>query len=757
LLGKGETMSKIFNNEDSVFLAALQFLRAGVAVFPCKPGTKAPATAKGFKDASTNIADIIDHFADGEMIRDTHVDESGALVEARFARRQRMNLGVVPGPHFFVVDVDNKPGSGESFAKLKLPPTLTAKTGGGGRHLWYGVQAHQMERLIAHGGQTNGRLGIGIDTRYLKGYLVSPPSVTTGTYEWINNTPVEPLPDHLFNVIINGRGKGLSNGAQRTPIEAPRSNDDDKKGEKLPRFEPIVTGCAFVDHCLRNRATLSEPYWFTGLSFAGACEDGDHWAHELSKDHPGYDPAATDKKLAHAREKPPRTCQNIQSELGFSGCKTCPFNSHREMRSPIALGYGDTEMAALQRKHIVDAETSRWLNVASGKISSRQAADNLLRWRLGKTPHVTHTGNRNTPQVDRLDYVVGDDRLIIPDGPEYLIGNIWRAGGVAPCDGDPSALILHFDLLISDEASRSHVLKYLGHLVQHPGVKITHALILSGAQGTGKSTLTKLMQRLFGDANVRSIGGEALLNRFKADLVNIQVACVEEANFGTRYEVANNLKTWFSEDDMPVEEKGVPIYRGRTPRGIIILSNYSAPLVIERADRRYFICRTTDTVQPPAYFDALYRAISDDATVGAFKQWLLGLDLSGFNPKAEPPRTAAREEAERDSLPPIAQELMEELDEGSLLFRHDLFEKRDVERFLETRTNLRTSVTKQKVKEALAKIGARKIGRVRTGTAVGQQHNLWAIRNHEHWAAQDHGALASAYKVILAAKGKPTP
>jgi Bifunctional DNA primase/polymerase, N-terminal len=37
---------------------ALDYAAQGRAVFPCRPGTKEPATRRGFKDATTNPATI---------------------------------------------------------------------------------------------------------------------------------------------------------------------------------------------------------------------------------------------------------------------------------------------------------------------------------------------------------------------------------------------------------------------------------------------------------------------------------------------------------------------------------------------------------------------------------------------------------------------------------------------------------------------------------------------------------------------------
>ena len=114
------------------------------------------------------------------------------------------NVGIVTGviSGFIVLDIDPKHGGDTSLAKLiqqhgPLPHTIEARTGGGGRHLYF---AHP-------GGRVRNKVGLapGIDLRGDGGCVVAPPSIHASgrTYTWIEghdpeHTALAPMPDWLL-------------------------------------------------------------------------------------------------------------------------------------------------------------------------------------------------------------------------------------------------------------------------------------------------------------------------------------------------------------------------------------------------------------------------------------------------------------------------------------------------------------------------------------------------------------------------------
>ncbi len=146
--------------------AALAYARAGWPVFPCRPGSKEPATRNGFHDAST----------DERQIRDW------------WRREPDRNVAIAtgaPGPDVLDVDV-RRDGSGfPAFNKAKRAGLVDGhsaivRTPSTGMHLYF-----------AGTDQRSGSLhGQHLDFRSRGGYVVAPPSRAAGAdYVVVSHQP----------------------------------------------------------------------------------------------------------------------------------------------------------------------------------------------------------------------------------------------------------------------------------------------------------------------------------------------------------------------------------------------------------------------------------------------------------------------------------------------------------------------------------------------------------------------------------------
>lgn len=150
---------------DALTQAARWYAAHGIAVFPLRPGEKRPATAHGLHDATTDIHQINDWWAD----------------------TPQANIGLPTGHMFDVIDID-PPEGWTGLATLKaarvVPPVVAyAHTPRGGMHLYI--------RPTGDGNTTAVAGQAGVDYRGLGGYVVGPPS-RTSTGMWIWSTPINP-------------------------------------------------------------------------------------------------------------------------------------------------------------------------------------------------------------------------------------------------------------------------------------------------------------------------------------------------------------------------------------------------------------------------------------------------------------------------------------------------------------------------------------------------------------------------------------
>lgn len=147
--------------------AALGLAARGLLVFPCRPRGKAPLTARGCLDATT---------------------EAGRI-DSWWAVWPNANLAVATGAAsgVFVIDVDDDEGEA-SLRRLEdehgaLPATVEVITGRG-RHLYFRVPGKGQIRNSA------GKLGEGLDVRGEHGYVMVPPSIHPSgrPYRWSVDT-----------------------------------------------------------------------------------------------------------------------------------------------------------------------------------------------------------------------------------------------------------------------------------------------------------------------------------------------------------------------------------------------------------------------------------------------------------------------------------------------------------------------------------------------------------------------------------------
>jgi hypothetical protein len=146
-----------------VLQTALALVRHGLAVFPCRPRSKWPATPHGCKDAT--------------------LDEK--LVKAWWTANPRANIAVATGEvsNVFVLDADGLDGQAQ-LGKLEaqhgeLPHTLQVITPRDGLHNYYRWPGVLVRNSVS-------RVAPKVDVRGAGGYCLAPPSVHPSgrCYQW---------------------------------------------------------------------------------------------------------------------------------------------------------------------------------------------------------------------------------------------------------------------------------------------------------------------------------------------------------------------------------------------------------------------------------------------------------------------------------------------------------------------------------------------------------------------------------------------
>ncbi|BEV45962.1 bifunctional DNA primase/polymerase [Afipia carboxidovorans] len=323
------------------------------------------------------------------------------------------------------------------------------------------------------------------------------------------------------------------------------------------------------------------------------------------------------------------------------------------------------------------------------------------------------------------------EKAEFPDGENGNRYNIWRKDGVEAMPGDVTPFLVHMAYLFPDEKDRDHVLDYLALLVQRPADKIHFALLIRGAQGTGKSWIGRLMEKIVGSRNTVRPSNEEVVSHWTAWMEGSQLAVIEELMTLGRKEVANRLKPAITDPTIRIEEKNCSLYSIPNCLNFISFTNHEDALPIEHGDRRWLVVFSPARPRDNAYYQGLFEFLDGDGAA-CVKHWLLKRKVA-LNPHGVAPFTAGKEAMRRLSIGDAEAYLLELFEERQPPFDFDLVRVDElvdaVPSALRGRSNLRARVSKFLKDE----IGAVSHARYTKADRKRPAYQLWSVRNHDIW------------------------
>jgi Family of unknown function (DUF5906) len=242
-----------------------------------------------------------------------------------------------------------------------------------------------------------------------------------------------------------------------------------------------------------------------------------------------------------------------------------------------------------------------------------------------------------------------DDKLIADGGwfdrPGCKTFNLYRPPTIKPQAGDSTQWIDHVKFVFGDDDAR-HIINWFAHRVQYPDQKINHALVFGGAQGVGKDTLIEPVKQAVGPWNFAEVSPQQMLGRFNPFVKSVILRVSEARDLGDtdRFGFYEHTKAYTAAppDVLRVDEKHMREHAVLNVCGVIITTNNKDSLHLPGDDRRHFVTWSTRKKEdfPATYWTAIYRWFANGG-IEIVAHYLATLDISGFDPKAPPPKTPA--------------------------------------------------------------------------------------------------------------------
>ena len=242
-----------------------------------------------------------------------------------------------------------------------------------------------------------------------------------------------------------------------------------------------------------------------------------------------------------------------------------------------------------------------------------------------------------------ITYAAGESVLVTRDGDIY--GNRWRNARPPVAAGDITPWLDHCRKLVPDASELEHIFDVMAFKVQHPEIKINHAVLHGGDQGSGKDTMWAPF--------IWSVCGPHLKNRglLDNDTMSSQFGYaleseililneLKEPDAKERRALANKLKPVIAAppDMLSVNRKGLHPYQMANRMFVLAFSNDQVPISLDSQDRRWFCVWSHAPKMTPDAAAKMWKwyAAGGFAAIGA---WLHARDVSAFNPGAAPAMT----------------------------------------------------------------------------------------------------------------------
>ena len=262
--------------------------------------------------------------------------------------------------------------------------------------------------------------------------------------------------------------------------------------------------------------------------------------------------------------------------------------------------------------------------------------------------------DQNRP-VEQMTWCPGEpmlirDRLVVDGGwidrKEVTCFNLYRPPRIELGDAAKAGpWIEHAHKVYPDDAG--HIIQWLAQRVQRPADKINHALVLGGAPNIGKDSLLAAGRHAVGPWNFHEVSPPDMLGKFNAYAKSVILRVSEGRDLGefNRFSFYDHTKIYAAAppEVLRVNEKHLREHYVFNCIGMVITTNHKTDgIYLPADDRRHYVAwsdlRKED--YPPGYWNALWSWYHAEGFrhVAAY---LNELDLSGFDAKAPPLKTAA--------------------------------------------------------------------------------------------------------------------
>jgi len=384
------------------------------------------------------------------------------------------------------------------------------------------------------------------------------------------------------------------------------------------------------------------------------------------------------------------------------------------------------------------------LTMVNQKVSEFIPTQQGMKKIIHKMP-VEWLGWANRKNVTSIVYEPGKEKIT----PENAY-NLWKGWGVEPSSGDVTPWLWLLDYILDgmNEEERKWFIQWCAYPFQHPGAKLYSSVVLWGEEtGTGKSLIGYTLGKIYGQ-NFTEIGNSELHANFNEWAVGKQFVMGDEITGSDKRHEADKLKALITQQRLRINMKHLPTYEVVDRINYYFTSNHPDAFFIDDKDRRFFIWRVLVGKAPREKYQIYDKWYKSKEGQAALFDWLLKVDLTGFDPASPAPVTSAKAEMVshgQSELGAFVSHLRENMDIElarlaellGLSEKPDLVLNTHLRMLYDPENNKR--VTPNGLGRELARAGIRSLPPIDT-SAFGKQR-MYAVRNQIVWFNKNPDAV----------------
>ena len=186
----------------------------------------------------------------------------------------------------------------------------------------------------------------------------------------------------------------------------------------------------------------------------------------------------------------------------------------------------------------------------------------------------------------------------------------------------------------NDLETYQFLFQWIAHLVHNTDKRPGISIVLQGLEGSGKSTLYELLNKLLGDKYVYSTPRpeKTVFERFNDVLTNKILVNINEPDFNSFKGHFEEFKGLITDKTFSVESKNKPKITLSNHMWFLLTTNNEKLFTLSSTDRRfYFIKTSNDLIGKKDYFNNLYGLMNNDdylATIFNYLKENINLDYN---------------------------------------------------------------------------------------------------------------------------------